>query len=117
MQQIRGAVLAGAAPPEEFAIPYPPESYRAALMRQDEVDMFEGTATRDKDLRKSSHVEDVALPELGPGEALIAVMASAINCNTVCTSIFEPVSTFGFSERYSRLSELTKREEVRPEWL
>ena len=35
-------------------------------------------------------------PELGPGEALVAVMASAINYNTVWTSIFEPVSTFGF---------------------
>ena len=32
------------------------------------------------------------LPELGPGEALVAVMASAINYNTVWTSIFEPVS-------------------------
>ena len=31
-------------------------------------------------------------------------MASAINYNTVWTSIFEPVSTFGFLERYGRLS-------------
>ena len=29
-------------------------------------------------------------------------MASAINYNTVWTSIFEPVSTFGFLERYGR---------------
>ena len=32
--------------------------------------MFEGLAAKDKDPRKSLHVEDVALPELGPGEAL-----------------------------------------------
>ena len=29
-------------------------------------------------------------------------MASAINYNTVWTSIFEPVPTFGFLERYGR---------------
>ena len=54
----------------------------------------------------------MALPELGPGEALVAVMASAINYNTVWTSIFEPVSTFGFLERYGRLSPLTKRHDL-----
>ena len=74
--------------------------------------MFEGMASRDKDPRKSIHVEDVALPELGPGEALVAVMASAINYNTVWTSIFEPVSTFGFLERYGRISPLAKRHDL-----
>ncbi len=42
----------------------------------------------------------------------MAVMASAINYNTVWTSIFEPVSTFGFLERYGRNSELTKRHDL-----
>ena len=51
-------------------------------------------------------------PELGPGEAIVAVMASSVNYNTVWTSIFEPVSTFGFLERYGRLSELTKRHDL-----
>ena len=36
--------------------------------------MFAGLPTREKDPQKSAHVEDVATPELGPGEALIAVM-------------------------------------------
>ena len=31
-------------------------------------------------------------PELGPGEAIVAVMASSVNYNTVWTSIFELVS-------------------------
>ena len=31
--------------------------------------MFEGQATRDKDPRKSLHLQDVPTPELGPGEA------------------------------------------------
>ena len=39
-------------------------------------------------------------------------MASSVNYNTVWTSIFEPVSTFGFLERYGRLSELTKRHDL-----
>ena len=39
-------------------------------------------------------------------------MASSVNFNTVWTSIFEPVSTFGFLERYGRLSELTKRHDL-----
>ena len=65
--------------------------------------MFEGLASRDKDPRKSLHVDEVATPEVGPGEAIVAVMASSVNFNTVWTSIFEPVSTFGFLERYGRL--------------
>ena len=39
-------------------------------------------------------------------------MASAINYNTVWTSIFEPVPTFGFLERYGRLSPLSKRHDL-----
>src|SRR3954449_5621773 len=116
MQKILDAILAAedgqSTAPEEFANLDVPDSYRAATVHKDEVEMFEGMDSRDKDPRKSIHVEDVALPELGPGEALVAVMASAINYNTVWTSIFEPVSTFGFLERYGRLSELTKRHDL-----
>ncbi|GAA0266807.1 crotonyl-CoA carboxylase/reductase [Cryptosporangium japonicum] len=89
-----------------------PESYRGVVVRKDEADMFAGRDSRDKDPRESLHVQDVATPELGPGEALVAVMASAVNYNTVWTSIFEPVSTFGFLERYGRLSPLTKRHDL-----
>jgi crotonyl-CoA reductase len=71
--------------------------------------MFAGLASREKDPRKSLHLDDVPTPELAPGEALVAVMASAINYNTVWTSIFEPVPTFKFLQRYGRLSPLTKR--------
>ena len=74
--------------------------------------MFEGLDSKDKDPRKSLHVDDVPVPELGPGEALVAVMASAINYNTVWTRIFEPMATFGFLERYGRLSPLAKRHDL-----
>ena len=39
--------------------------------------MFAGLPSSDKDPRKSLHLDDVPVPELGPGEALVAVMASA----------------------------------------
>lgn len=112
MKQILDAILAGDTSSEEYAALELPESYRAVTVHKDEVDMFEGMESRDKDPRKSLHVEDVALPELGPGEAFVAVMASAINYNTVWTSIFEPVSTFGFLERYGRMSPLSKRHDL-----
>jgi crotonyl-CoA reductase len=112
VQHILDAILAGDTSAEEYADLALPESYRAATVHKDEVDMFEGLTTKEKDPRKSLHVDDVPVPELGPGEALVAVMASAINYNTVWTSIFEPLSTFGFLERYGRLSPLTKRHDL-----
>ncbi|WP_370971271.1 crotonyl-CoA carboxylase/reductase [Amycolatopsis sp. cg9] len=89
-----------------------PESYRGVTVHAGEVDMFEGLESRDKDPRKSLHVDEVAVPELGPGEALVAVMASAINYNTVWTSIFEPIPTFKFLKKYGKLSPLAKRHDL-----
>src|SRR5439155_14300708 len=81
-----------------------PTSVRGALVKADEVDMFDGVESADKDPRKSTHVEPVPLPELAPDEAFVGVMASAINFNTVWTSIFEPLPTFGFLKRLARES-------------
>ncbi|MEV6932434.1 crotonyl-CoA carboxylase/reductase [Dactylosporangium sp. NPDC051485] len=89
-----------------------PDSYRGVVVRAGEAGMFDGLATRDKDPRASLHVQEVPTPEVGPGEALIAVMGSAVNYNTVWTSIFEPVSTFGFLQRYGRLNSLSKRHDL-----
>ena len=44
-----------------------PESYRAVVVREDEQDMFEGLATREKDPRQSLHVEEVPTPGAGAG--------------------------------------------------
>ncbi|MFI0432759.1 MAG: crotonyl-CoA carboxylase/reductase [Candidatus Nanopelagicales bacterium] len=112
MDQIRDAIMAGDTPAEEFATIEIPDSYRAITIHKDEQDMFADVPSRDKDPRKSLHLDDVPVPELAPGEALVAVMASAINYNTVWTSIFEPVSTFGFLERYGKLNETTKRHDL-----
>jgi crotonyl-CoA reductase len=112
VQQILEAITSGAATAADFAALDVPVSYRAATVHQDEVDMFEGMDSKEKDPRKSLHVDDVPVPELGPGEALVAVMASAINYNTVWTSIFEPLPTFAFLERYGKLSPLAKRHDL-----
>jgi len=112
IENIRDAILSGDTSAEDFAHLDVPESYTAAILKKDEETMFDGVPSKEKDPRKSIHVEDVAVPELGPGEALVAVMASAINYNTVWSSIFEPVSTFRFLERYGRLSDLTKRHDL-----
>ncbi|WP_088289998.1 crotonyl-CoA carboxylase/reductase [Kineosporia sp. A_224] len=112
MKEIRDAIVSGTATSEDFAAIAVPDHYRGLTVHKDEAGMFEGLKTRDKDPRKSLHVEDVATPELGPGEAVVAVMASSINYNTVWTSIFEPVSTFGFLEKYGRSSPLAKKHDL-----
>ncbi|GAA2006351.1 crotonyl-CoA carboxylase/reductase [Catenulispora subtropica] len=110
--EILAAIQAGDTPASDFAHLKLPDSYRAVTVHADEAEMFAGLASRDKDPRRSLHVEDVATPELGPGEAIVAVMASAINYNSVWTSIFEPVSTFSFLKRYGKVSELTRRHDL-----
>jgi crotonyl-CoA reductase len=89
-----------------------PDHYRGVTVHADEAEMFAGIPSKEKDPRKSLHLDEVATPELGPGEAIVAVMASAINYNTVWTSIFEPMPTFAFLSRYGRISSLTKRHDL-----
>jgi crotonyl-CoA reductase len=111
MEQILSAIE-GAAASVDFANLAIPDSYRAVTIHKDEVDMFAGIPSREKDPRQSLHVEQVPTPDLAPGEALIAVMASSINYNTVWSAIFEPVSTFGFLERYGKSHEDAKRHDL-----
>ena len=103
MERIIEAVLAGATGDELQALPIP-ESYRAAYVRRDEIGMFEGLASSAKDPARSLHVGSVATPPLAPDEAYVAVMASSINFNTVWSSIFEPLPTFAFLDRFARES-------------
>jgi crotonyl-CoA reductase len=103
MEAFSEAIMQGATGEELGAMDLP-DSYRAAFVLRDESQMFDGLASEDKDPRKSLHVADVAVPELAPDEAFVAVMASAINFNTVWTSIFEPLSTFAFLDRLGKES-------------
>jgi crotonyl-CoA reductase len=108
MEQILEAIRSGATGEELAALPLP-DHMRAAVVRREDVDMFEGLDSADKDPRRSIHLDEVARPELAPDEVYIAVMASSINFNTVWSSIFEPLPTFAFLDRLARESEWAAR--------
>src|SRR6266581_189259 len=104
MKEILDAILNSDSLTDDLAAIPLPTAYRAVTLHRDEEHMFDGTDASDRDPRKSLHVEEVPVPELGLGEALVAVMASAVNYNTVWSSIFSPISTFAFLRRYGKLS-------------
>ena len=60
MQDIRDAILADDT--AALAGLSVPESYRGITVHADEADMFEGMASREKDPRKSLHLDDVPTP-------------------------------------------------------
>ncbi|MFI5685198.1 crotonyl-CoA carboxylase/reductase [Streptomyces sp. NPDC051636] len=93
------AVIAGADPADLESLPVP-DYFPAATVREEDVGIFQ--SVHDKDVRKSLYVDRVPMPELAPDEALIAVMASSINYNTVWTAMFEPVPTFQFLKQMGR---------------
>ena len=108
MEDIVEAIENGA-PSDELAQLAIPDQYRAAHVLKADQEMWAGVASVDKDPRRSLHIGYVPTPELAPDEAFVAVMASSINFNTVWTSIFEPVSTFGPLARLGRESEWARR--------
>ncbi len=99
MSDLVDAVLAGASGEELARIPLP-DTYRAAYVRKKDAGMF-GDEPK-PDINRSLHVGEVDFPELAPDEVIIAVMASAINYNTVWSAMFRPMSTFNFLERFGR---------------
>ncbi|WP_225842415.1 crotonyl-CoA carboxylase/reductase [Streptomyces albus] len=102
MREIIEAALAQDAVAADFAALPVPASYRGAVVRREDAGMFDGLPAAEKDPARSLRVTEVPTPELAPDEALVAVMASAVNYNTVWSALFEPVSTFAFLERYAR---------------
>ncbi|HET7574048.1 MAG TPA: crotonyl-CoA carboxylase/reductase [Solirubrobacterales bacterium] len=79
---------------EEILAADVPESYRAAYIERD--DALALWDKPEKDVRQTLKVGEVPMPELAPDEALVAVMASAMNYNTIWSARFEPVPTFLF---------------------
>jgi len=111
MREILEAIKVGATGKDLENIKIP-ESFKAAVVLEEEQDMFKGIPSKEKDPRKSIHIQEVPTPELAPDEAYIAVMASSINFNTVWTSIFEPLPTFLFLKRYAKESVWAKRHDL-----
>ncbi|MGW2822747.1 crotonyl-CoA carboxylase/reductase [Streptomyces sp. NPDC001443] len=92
--------LHGGADPEELERAVLPATYKAAYLRAQDVAMFGDAA--DKDVRKSLVVGQVPMPEIAPDEVLVAVMASAVNYNSVWSAMFSPVPTFNFLKQLGR---------------
>jgi crotonyl-CoA reductase len=99
MSELAAMVRGGAAAEELLHCPLP-ESYQAGYIRRSDEEMFAGVT--DRDVRKSLHTGQVPMPELAPDEVLVAVMASAVNYNTVWSAMFQPVSTFRFLRQFGR---------------
>src|SRR5437899_8867182 len=103
MQEILVAIVNDASGRELQELPLP-ETFRAATVHKDDVELFAGLLSEEKDPKKSVHIDQVPIPELAADEAVVAVMASAINFNTVWTSILEPLPTYLYIDRHRRAS-------------
>ena len=112
MHAVRDAILSGKAKSEDYAGLPLPQAMLAITTHDDEVRMFEGLESPQKDPRHSLHLDEVTIPEVGPNEALVAVMASSINFNTVWSAIFEPLPTFQFLKRAAKRSPWDKRHDL-----
>ncbi len=77
-----------------------PSTYLAAHLAREDEGIFKGAT--EKDVRRSIRVGEVPMPNVAPDEVLLAVMASAVNYNTVWSATFEPVPTFRFLEALGR---------------
>ena len=108
MDKILEAIQNGASGDQLASIPLP-SSHRAARILKADEKIWDGVESQDKDPRQSLRVGEVPLPEIAPDEAVIAVMASSMNFNTVWATLFEPVSTFGLLGRLARESEWARR--------
>ena len=109
MQEFLSAIQSGASGDELAADPAPrvlPGRLRPPRRGRD-VRRASNPRTRTRGSRSTWARWPV--PELAPDEAYVAVMASSINFNTVWTSIFEPLPTFGFLDRLGKESRWGKR--------
>src|SRR2546430_14839190 len=98
MKETLDATLNDASGPELQELPLP-ETFRAATVHKDDVELFAGLLSEEEDPKKSVHIDQVPIPELAPDEAVVAGVASALNFHPVWTSIFEPPPPFLYLDR------------------
>ena len=53
-------------------------------------------------MRRTLHHGEVPMPEIAPDEVVVAVMAAAVNYNTVWSATFEPLPSFQFLKHVAR---------------
>ena len=64
MDEIRDAIMSGERSAAAWEALPVPDTYRAVTVHRDEEGLFEGLPSRDKDPRKSLHVDDVPVPSV-----------------------------------------------------
>lgn len=101
------AARRGAQTEELLDTPVPGDYLAAHLRREDERGQ-EGEI----DVRSRIRIGQVPMPELAPDEALVAVMASGINYNTVWSAMGRPVSTFRFLEQLGKKDHWSARHDL-----
>ena len=85
-----------------FAALAPPATMRAAYVLRDDVDLFDADLPpHARDPRTSLKVSQVPVPQVGPNQALVAVMASAVNYNSIWAATFDPVPSFSMVDAYA----------------
>ncbi|HEV7615393.1 MAG TPA: crotonyl-CoA carboxylase/reductase [Solirubrobacterales bacterium] len=95
---------------EELLASEVPSTYRGAYVtKEDAAALWDKP---DKDVRQTLKVGEVPMPELAPDEALVAVMASAINYNTVWSARFEPVPSFLFLNHLAQSGGWNERHDI-----
>jgi crotonyl-CoA carboxylase/reductase len=65
-----------------------PETMAAWVLRRE----------REGDLETAYEIEEVAVPEPGPYEAVVRVMAAGVNFNSVWAALGKPISIFGYGD-------------------
>ena len=95
---VSDAIAAGDVGPQlaDLALP---DTQLAAHLRIEDAEAARSTPV--DDVRETIRVGELPIPEIAPDEVLVAVMASAINYNTVWSALFQPVSTFSFLDRFA----------------
>lgn len=109
LRSILELIRAEKATSEDFANVRLPESMSGLMVRRCDVDLFRGQDFRARDPRRSLRIDEVPLPELGPNEVLVAVMAAAVNYNTVWTSLFEPAPGFTYLADFARMNKYNRQ--------
>jgi len=85
--------------PEEILAAELPETFKAAYVEKaDAVRLWEKPEEERQraDVRDTLKVGEVPMPELAPDECLVAIMAAALNYNTIWSARFEPIPGFLF---------------------
>lgn len=84
-----------------------PSTYKAAYVEKEDAARLWDKP--DRDVRETLKVGEVPMPELAPEEVLVAVMASALNYNTVWSARFEPIPGFVFLSQLAQLGGWNER--------